>query len=195
MIYCARGEKDMYSEASGWRSLPTHVPSVVFKTRVRDPEAAGPNPFRWEDVSTWDLFAGKRVVLFSLPGAFTPTCSTFQLPSFDQRADDFYLHGIDDIYCVSVNDAFVMNAWFKEQGVKNVVAIPDGSCKFTEAMQMEIRNDKAGFGNRSWRYACIVDNGRITDWFIEEGKEDDCSVDPYLFTDPDFILRHGFDDL
>ena len=187
-IYCVRSEKDMYEETGRWRALPSHVPSVVFKTRVRDESIGGDNPYRWQDVSTWDLFAGKKVVLFSLPGAFTPTCSTFQLPDFEKLAPDFYAKGFDEIYCVSVNDAFVMNKWAKENNLEYVQVIPDGNAKFTEEMQMLVDKENLGFGRRSWRYACVVDNGRITDWFIEEGKEDDCPLDPYMYTNPSYIL-------
>ena len=90
-------------------------PCVTFRTRVRDESIEGPNPFRWQDVNSDDLFGGKRVVLFSLPGAFTPTCSTYQLPGFEKHYDDIRNHDIDEIYCISVNDAFVMNAWAKDQ--------------------------------------------------------------------------------
>ena len=100
------------------------VPSVTFRTRVRDEAVGGANPFRWQDVSSVDYFGGKRVILFSLPGAFTPTCSTFQLPDFEKLAADFRAEGIDEIYCISVNDAFVMNAWGKSQNLENVKLIP-----------------------------------------------------------------------
>ena len=103
------------------------LPDVTFKTRVRDESVGGPNPYRWEDKATADYFAGKRVILFSLPGAFTPTCSTYQLPDFEKLHGDFRANGIDEIYCISVNDAFVMNAWGKQQGLENVRLIPDGS--------------------------------------------------------------------
>ena len=189
-IYCARSEEEMYSETGSWRSLPTHIPSVVFKTRVRDESIGGDNPYHWQDVSTWDLFAGKKVVLFSLPGAFTPTCSTFQLPGFERIAPDLYAKGFDEIYCVSVNDSFVMNKWAKENNLEYVQVIPDGNAKFTEEMDMLVDKENLGFGRRSWRYACVVDNGQITDWFIEEGKEDNCPVDPYLYTNPEYILSH-----
>ena len=96
------------------------VPNVTFKTRVRDESVGGPNPYRWQDLTTADYFANKRVVVFSLPGAFTPTCSTYQLPGFEKGFTDFTAHGIDNIYCMSVNDSFVMNAWAKQQDLKNV---------------------------------------------------------------------------
>ena len=169
--------------------LPDIVPAVVFKTRVRDDSIEGPNPFRWEDKTTYDYFAGKRVVLFSLPGAFTPTCSTYQLPGFENNFAEFKALGIKDIYCVSVNDGFVMNCWAKDQKIKKVKMIPDGSCKFTEAMQMDVYKDNLGFGRRSWRYACVVNNGQIEKWFVEPGMEDNCEDDPYGETSPQNILK------
>jgi len=169
--------------------LPEIVPAVVFKTRVRDDSIEGPNPFRWEDKTTYDYFAGKRVVLFSLPGAFTPTCSTYQLPGFENNFAEFKALGIKDIYCVSVNDGFVMNCWAKDQKIKKVKMIPDGSCKFTEAMQMDVYKDNLGFGRRSWRYACVVNNGQIEKWFVEPGMADNCEDDPYGETSPENILR------
>ena len=169
--------------------LKTLVPSLTFKTRVRDDSIEGDNPYRWEDVTTWDLFAGKRVVLFSLPGAFTPTCSTYQLPGFEEKFAEFKALGIKDIYCVSVNDAFVMNAWAKAQKIKKVKVIPDGSGKFTRKMGMLVQKDNLGFGERSWRYACVVNNGKIEKWFIEPGAEDNCPVDPYGETAPENILN------
>ena len=103
----------------------TRVPEVTFHTRVRDESIEGPNPYRWQDVTTADYFAGKRVVVFSLPGAFTPTCSTYQLPGYDSKFEEFQALGIDEVYCLSVNDSFVMNAWFKQQEVKNVKPIKE----------------------------------------------------------------------
>jgi peroxiredoxin len=169
--------------------LKTLIPSVTFKTRVRDDSIEGDNPYRWEDVTTWDLFASKRVVLFSLPGAFTPTCSTYQLPGFEEKFAEFKSFGIKDIYCVSVNDAFVMNAWAKAQKVKKVKVIPDGSGMFTRKMGMLVHKDNLGFGERSWRYACVVNNGKIEKWFVEPGAEDNCPVDPYGETAPENILN------
>ena len=168
----------------------TRVPEVTFKTRVRDESIGGPNPYRWQDVTTNDLFAGKRVVVFSLPGAFTPTCSTFQLPGYDEKYDDFISLGISDIYCLSVNDSFVMNAWFKQQGVKNVKPIPDGSGEFTYAMGMSVNKANLGFGFRSWRYAMVVNDGEIEQLFEEYGKVGNCPVDPYEVSDPDTVLDY-----
>ena len=170
------------------QELPAVVPSVVFKTRVRDESIGGDNPYRWEDKTTFDYFAGKRVVLFSLPGAFTPTCSTYQLPGFEEKFAEFKALGIKDIYCISVNDAFVMNCWAKMQKVKKVKMIPDGSAKFTRKMKMNVQKDNLGFGERSWRYACVVNNGKIEKWFIEPGIEDDAAGDPYGETSPENVL-------
>ncbi|SFT65948.1 peroxiredoxin [Mesorhizobium sp. YR577] len=165
------------------------VPSVTFRTRVRDESVGGPNPFRWEDKASSDYFDGKRVVLFSLPGAFTPTCSTYQLPDFEKLHGEFQAQGIDAIYCISVNDAFVMNAWGKSQNLENVKLIPDGSGEFTRKMGMLVAKDNLGFGMRSWRYAAVINNGRIETWFEEEGFSDNCDTDPYGLSSPQNILE------
>ena len=110
------------------------VPSVVFKTRVRDESVEGPNPYRWEDKTTEDLFAGKKVVVFSLPGAFTPTCSSNHLPRYEELYAEFQAQGVDAVICVSVNDAFVMFKWGKEIGANNVFLLPDGAGEFTRKM-------------------------------------------------------------
>lgn len=165
------------------------VPAVVFKTRVRDDSIQGPNPYTWKDVNSYDYFGGKRVIVFSLPGAFTPTCSTFQLPGFDNNYNAFKDRGIDDIYCISVNDAFTMNAWAKSQNVMNVKMIPDGNGTFTSKMNMSVEKENLGFGERSWRYAMIVNNGVIEAWFEEPGFSHNCETDPYGETSPDNILE------
>lgn len=172
-----------------WNMPPDFVPNVVFKNRVRDESIEGPNPYRWEDKTSFDYFCGKRVVLFSLPGAFTPTCSTYQLPGFEENYEEFQRLGIDEIYCISVNDAFVMNQWGKQQGIENVKLIPDGSGVFTGQMNMTVSKDNLGFGLRSWRYACIIDNGNIEKWFVEPGKDDNHAEDPYGETSPERILE------
>jgi len=164
------------------------LPAVTFRTRVRDESIEGPNPYRWEDKTTADYFAGKRVVLFSLPGAFTPTCSTYQLPDFEKLYDEFKGQGVDEIYCLSVNDAFVMNAWGKQQGLNNVQLIPDGAGEFTRKMGMLVCKDNLGFGMRSWRYAAIVNNGVVETWFEEPGYSDNCETDPYGESSPQNIL-------
>ncbi len=165
------------------------LPDVTFKTRVRDESVEGPNPYRWQEVTTADYFAGKRAVLFSLPGAFTPTCSTYQLPDFEKLAEDFKAKGIDEIYCISVNDAFVMNAWGKQQGLERVKLIPDGSGEFTRKMGMLVCKDNLGFGMRSWRYAAVVDDGVVEAWFEEPGYSDNCETDPYGESAPQNVLE------
>jgi len=166
------------------------IPSVVFKTRVRDESIPGPNPYRWQDRTTDDYFEGKRVILFSLPGAFTPTCSTYQLPGFEDNFAEFQRLGIDAIYCMSVNDAFVMNSWAQAQNIHNVQVIPDGNGEFTHGLGMLVRKRNLGFGSRSWRYAAIIDNGIIEAWFEEPGREDDCATDPYGESSPENLLQY-----
>lgn len=170
------------------KSIMNQVPNIMFKTRVRDESIDGPNPYRWQDVSTRDLFANKNVLVFSLPGAFTPTCSTYQLPNFERLYSEFQKLGVEAIYCISVNDAFVMNAWAKDQGLQNVQVIPDGSGRFTRQMGMLVDKDNLGFGMRSWRYAMIVNDCNITGMWIEPGFCDNATNDPYGETDPENIL-------
>ncbi|WP_295047102.1 peroxiredoxin [uncultured Paracoccus sp.] len=165
------------------------LPLVTFRTRVRDDAVGGSNPYRWQDMTTDDYFAGKRVVLFSLPGAFTPTCSTYQLPGFEKAFAQMQACGIDAIYCMSVNDSFVMNQWAKAQGLQNVTVIPDGSAEFTAKVGMLVRKDNLGFGARSWRYAAIVNDGVVEAWFEEPGRCDDCAEDPYGATSPESVLE------
>ena len=166
------------------------APNVTLKTRVRDESIEGPNPFRWEDVQTGDLFAGKRVVVFSLPGAFTPTCTSEQVPAFERTYEEFKAAGVDEVYCVSVNDAFVMYQWGKMLDVKNVKLLPDGSGDFTRRIGMLIKKNHVGFGDRSWRYAMVVDNGEIVAWFEEPGINDDGSdADPYGESKPEPVLE------
>jgi peroxiredoxin len=165
------------------------VPDVTFKTRVRDDSITGPNPYRWQDVTSKDLFVGKRVVVFSLPGAFTPTCSTYQLPNFERMYDEFRAEGIDEIYCISVNDSFVMNAWARAQGIERVKVIPDGSGTFTRQMGMEVSKDNLGFGVRSWRYAMVVRDGKIEALWAEPGRCDNAEEDPYGETSPERVLE------
>lgn len=171
--------------------MRNRVPNVTFKTRVRDESIQGivQNPYRWEDVTTDDYFAGKRVIVFSLPGAFTPTCSTYQLPDFEKLYSEFKDQRIDDIYCISVNDAFVMNAWARDQKLENVKVIPDGSGEFTRKMGMLVNKDNLGFGQRSWRYAMLVDDGEIINFWPEEGFCDNCTTDPYGESKPQTILE------
>ena len=166
------------------------IPDVIFQTRVRDDSLGGDNPFKWEKKTSHDYFLNKRVILFSLPGAFTPTCSTFQLPDFNKLYDDFKNFGIDEIYCISVNDSFVMNAWAKHHEIGKVKVIPDGSAEFTRKMGMLVKKDNLGFGLRSWRYAMIIENTEVVQTFVEPGLKDNAEDDPYGETSPQNILRY-----
>jgi peroxiredoxin len=165
------------------------VPDVIFKTRVRDDSIDGQNPYKWADRTTDQYFKDKNVILFSLPGAFTPTCSTYQLPNFEKLFSEFKNLGIDEVYCLSVNDAFVMNAWAKNQNLKGVTTIPDGSAEFTRKMGMLVRKDNLGFGFRSWRYAALVKNKIIKKMWIEKGLSDDSLEDSYGISSPENILE------
>ena len=166
------------------------VPNVTFRTRVRDEAVGGDNPYRWQDVSTADIFNGKRVVIFSLPGAFTPTCSTFQLPGFEEGYDNIRNCDVDEVYVVSVNDSFVMNKWIKDQNVQNIKPIPDGSGEFTRQLGMLVQKDNLGFGPRSWRFAAVIKDGVIEKWFEEPGRCDNCGDDPYGETAPENVINY-----
>lgn len=168
----------------------TRVPDVTFKTRVRDESVEGPNPFRWQDTTTADLFAGKKVIVFSLPGAFTPTCSSNHLPRYDELYETFREQGIDDIICVSVNDAFVMFKWGKELGNQNIRLLGDGNGEFTRKMGMLVDKANLGFGMRSWRYSMLVNDGNIEKMFVEPGYADNCPADPFEVSDADTMLAY-----
>ena len=156
------------------------LPKVTFKTRIRDEEVNGDNPYRWQDTTTDDYFKGKRVVLFSLPGAFTPTCSEYQLPGFEENYDKIRNFDIDEVYCMSVNDAFVMNAWSKSMDIQNVKCIPDGSGNMTRFLGMLIGKNHLGFGLRSWRFMCVINDGVVEQWWQEPGiNNDGLDEDPY----------------
>jgi len=166
------------------------VPNATFKKRVRDESIGGDNPFKWVDLTTTDIFLGRRVVVFSLPGAFTPTCSTYQVPGFEEKYEEIKSLGIDEVYVISVNDTFVMRKWIIDQGVEKLQFIPDGNGEFTERMGMLVDKSNLGFGARSWRYAMVVDNG-VIEWFGEEpGKEDNCENDPYGESSPEKVLKY-----
>jgi len=139
---------------------------------------------------TNELFSNKRVVIFSLPGAFTPTCSAYQLPGFEEKYEEFAALGIDAIYCISVNDGFVMNAWAQDQNIEKVKLIPDGNGYFTRSMGMLVNKSNLGFGPRSWRYAAVVDDGIIEKLFLEEGMRDNADTDPYEVSTPETVLNY-----
>mmetsp|Transcript_16239 Transcript_16239/g.19361 ORF Transcript_16239/g.19361 Transcript_16239/m.19361 type:complete len:241 (-) Transcript_16239:556-1278(-) len=153
------------------------VPEVILKTRKNG---------AWEDVNTKDFFAGKTVVLFSLPGAFTPTCSSTHLPRYEQIFPALQKEGVDIVACMSVNDGFVMDSWGKDQNCKNVVLLPDGNCEFTDAMGMTCDKQDAGFGKRSWRYSMLVKDGKIEKIFAEPVQ----NGDPFLVSDADTMFKY-----
>jgi peroxiredoxin len=170
--------------------LDRQIPDLVLKTRVRDDAIGGDNPFRWQDLDVRAEFAGRKVVIFSLPGAFTPTCSNEQCPAFERLYDDFRAAGVDEVYCIAVNDAFVMYQWGRHLGLSRVRLLPDGSGHFTRRMGMLIDKDHLGFGLRSWRYAMIVEDNRVTGWFEEPGINDaGTDDDPYGETAPERVLE------
>ena len=161
--------------------LPKHegkrVPRVVFRTRAGN---------EWKSVSTDELFKGKTVVVFSLPGAFTPTCSSTHLPRYNELAPAFFANGVDAILCVSVNDAFVMNEWARDQECQNVELIPDGNGEFTDGMGMLVDKADLSFGKRSWRYSMLVRDGVVKKMFIEPEKPGD----PFEVSDADTMLAY-----
>lgn len=169
-------------------TVADRVPQVVFKTRVRDESVGGDNPFVWKDVTTDDIFGGRRVVVFSLPGAFTPTCSSTHLPGFESKYDDLRAKGVDEVYCLSVNDAFSMFQWAKQLQVQKVKILPDGNGEFSRKMGMLVKKENLGFGERSWRYSMLVDDGVITLLNAEAGKVDNCETDPFECSDVDTLL-------
>lgn len=171
-------------------STPTHVPSVTFKTRVRDESVEGPNPFRWQDRTSDEIFGNKKIVLFALPGAFTPTCSSTHLPGYEAAYDEFKALGVDEVICLSVNDAFVMFQWAKNLSVSKVFMLPDGNADFTREMGMLVKKHNLGFGDRSWRYSMYVENGEIKKVFSEPDMRDDADTDPFEVSDAPTMLSY-----
>ncbi len=161
--------------------LPNHegqsVPNVTFPTRENN---------EWVNVTTEALFKGKKVILFALPGAFTPTCSSTHLPRYNELAPVFAEHGVDSIICLSVNDTFVMNAWKEDQHADNILFLPDGNGEFSEGMGMLVEKAELGFGKRSWRYSMLVNDGVVEKMFIEPEEPGD----PFKVSDADTMLNY-----
>lgn len=166
------------------------VPNVTFKTRIRDESVDGPNPYRWQDTTSEDIFGGKSVVVFSLPGAYTPTCSSTHLPDYEKHYNELRDLGVDEVYCISVNDAFVMFNWAKAQCAERVKMLPDGNGDFTRLMGMLVDKRNLGFGQRSWRYSMHVVDGEIKKIFVEPGQVDDCPDDPFEVSDVHTMLDY-----
>jgi len=171
-------------------NTPQQVPQVIFKTHTHDKKVCGDNPFAWVNVSSDEIFKDKKIVLFALPGAFTPTCSSQHLPGYEALYDEFKKLGIDEVICLAVNDAFVMNAWKEDQKIEKVRLLPDGIGEFSKGMNMLVKKDDLGFGYRSWRYSMYVKDGEIKKIFIEPGFSDNCPDDPYRVSDPKTMLEY-----
>jgi len=166
------------------------APLVTFKQRRGDvtPGADGCSfDGEWFNTTSDELFNGKKVVIFSLPGAFTPTCTSLQVPGFEELHKAMTNCGVDDVYCISVNDAFVMNAWADCLGLKNVKVLPDGNGEFTDAVGMLVSKSDIGFGFRSWRYSAVIDNGVFTYLGVEDFDATD--EDPYVESTPEKVLN------
>lgn len=184
------------------------VPEVTFKARVRDDKLGGDNPFDWKDVTSSDLFKGKRAVIFCLPGAFTPTCSSTHLPGYEENYEAIKACGVDDVYCLSVNDAFVMRQWGIHQKLatedkdttnplnpgnfKKVKMLPDGAALFTRGMGMStVWDSERGFGERSWRYSVVINDNKIEKLFIEGGAPvQNFGPDPFEVSDAKTMLAY-----
>ena len=164
------------------------IPQTIFQMRVHDKSIGGDNPYRWQATSSASLFNSSRVIIFALPGAFTPTCSSTHVPRFEELYQEFLSEGFDEVYCLSVNDAFVMNQWGRHVGVKNLKLLPDGNGDFTRKMGMLVDKNNLGFGRRSWRYSMSVNKGMIEKIFVEPGFEDDAGADPFEVSDADTML-------
>lgn len=155
----------------------SHVPNVTFKTRVAE---------KWKDVTTDDVFKGQTVVVLALPGAFTPTCSSAHLPRYNQLVNAFRANGVDEIVCISVNDAFVMNQWKADQQAENITLLPDGNGEFSRGMGLLVDKSAIGLGKRSWRYSMLVKDGVIEKMFIETEQVGD----PLEVSDADTMLKY-----
>ena len=153
------------------------IPNVTFPVRRQN---------EWVNISTDELFKGKTVIVFALPGAFTPTCSTTHLPGYNELAPVFQENGVDEIICLSVNDTFVMNEWAKDQECDNITLIPDGNGQFSEGMGMLVDKSDLGFGKRSWRYSMLVKDGVIAKMFIEP----EVPGDPFEVSDAETMLKY-----
>ncbi len=156
------------------------VPNVTFKTRRETETSPG---FEWYDLTSEEIFAGKRVVLFGLPGAFTPTCSSTHLPGFESEYNNMKDLGVDEVYCISVNDTFVMNAWLSSQEIKNVKPLPDGAGEFSRKIGFLVDKTNIGFGMRCWRYSMVVTDGVVEQMFVEPGMDDNADGDPFEVSD------------
>lgn len=169
---------------------PERCPEVTFKTRVRNASLEGPNPFEWKDLTSSEIFQGKDIVLFAVPGAFTPACSESHLPGFEACHEDFMSVGIDQVICLSVNDPFVMFQWARSQDITKVFMLPDGNGEFTKKMGMLVERKTTGMGVRSWRYSMYIKDGAILKLFSEPGKIDNPESVPVQLSDAQTMLKY-----
>ena len=169
---------------------PQTVPDATFHTRQRNAALGGDNPFEWKPLSSDDVFAARRVVLFGLPGAFTPACSDSHLPGYERHYDAFKDLGIDAVVCLAVNDAFTMFQWAKAQGVEKVFMLPDGNGEFTRKMGMLVDRSAQGLGMRSWRYSMLVEDRQISALFPEPGFCDNPPGVPLDRSSAEVMLEH-----
>lgn len=169
-------------------SFNIHVPlDVKFHTRVQTDTTPG---FEWRVLGGKDIFANRKVAVLALPGAWTPTCSSTHLPMFEAAYDRLLTLGIDEVYCLSVNDAFTVNAWFNHLNIKKVKALPDGNAEFTRKMGFLVSKENLGFGHRSWRYSMIVDNGVVDMMWVESGLRDQADTDPFEVSDVGTMMEY-----
>ena len=166
------------------------APKVELQCRKRDSKVKGPNKFCWHQVKTQELYRNQRIIIFGLPGAFTPTCSNTHLPGYEKKYEEIKKLGIDEIYCLSVNDAFVMFNWCQKLKVKKVQILPDGNANFTKRMGLLVKKKNLGFGQRSWRYSMVIDNGIIEKIFVEPGLENNCASDPFEVSDAKTMIQY-----
>jgi peroxiredoxin len=167
--------------------MTKQIPNLIFKTRQKSQTT---DQYQWQDVSTDQIFANKRVVLFALPGAFTPTCSSTHLPGYEIHYDQIRNLGIDEVFCLSVNDSFTMNAWFEKLDIQKVKPIPDGSADFTRLMGYMVYKHNLGFGARSWRYSMVINNGEVETVFVEPGIQDNADQDPFVISDVHTMIEY-----
>jgi peroxiredoxin len=167
------------------QSFVLRIPDTEFVSREATLDMPG---FDWVTKTSRDIFSGRRVVVFALPGAYTPTCSSTHLPGYEAVYEQIRDCGIDEVYCLSVNDSFVMTSWFKSLGVEQVKPLADGSGKFTRQMGMLVDKDNLGFGMRSWRYSMVVSDGIVERIWIEPGQSDNFEADPFTVSDSDTML-------
>lgn len=163
------------------------VPEVTFHIRAEISEAPG---FEWRKLTSRDVFSNRRVVVFAVPGCFTPTCTSTHLPGYEAAHARIAEYGIDDIYCISVNDAYTMNAWFSAQGVNNIKSLPDGSGEFARKLGFLVDKSNQGMGMRSWRYSMCVRDSIVEALFAEPGLADNTDTDPFVASDAETMIKY-----